>query len=125
MKQIWAVVLCLCMGQGAVAQVSGQEPRQDAAQEGVTIDTRVYHCEAGAQVQATYVNGITPAVAVIVIHGQQIALRTVPSGSGAFYAQHVVAGDPSGYLWITKGDEAALEWRGKADQRPLLLGCMS
>lgn len=82
-----------------------------------------YTCARGVEIPAVYVNALDqPGVAVILVEGRLIALEAGPSGSGVRYAW---PSDGSGYVWWTKGDEAALYWRnGEIGEETLLLdGC--
>lgn len=72
-----------------------------------SMQTLQYECERGAVVWATYVNADEGSFAIIHVEGQQVALKTARSASGAKYVQ---APDGAGYVWWTKGDEAFLAW---------------
>lgn len=81
-----------------------------------------YGCDRGAQIEAVYVNGGTPALAILTLEGRMVVLANVPSGSGAFYAA-APEGTP-GYFWRTKGNEATLSWRAAdGSEIDLLGGC--
>lgn len=81
-----------------------------------------YGCDRGARIEAVYVNGGMPALAILTLEGRMVVLSNVPSGSGAFYAE--APEGRAGYFWRTKGEEATLSWRA-ADgaETDLLDGC--
>ncbi|WP_373356557.1 MliC family protein [Pseudoroseicyclus sp. CXY001] len=77
-----------------------------SAAEAEVITTR-YHCERGVEVPVTYVNGVEPAVAVLMVENRMITLEQEVSGPGARYGW---PSDGSHYVWWSKGDEAQLVW---------------
>ncbi len=85
------------------------------------LKTVRYLCDRGVEIPAAYVNdGQGGSVVVLNVEGQQIALVSEETGSGARY------GWPSGgshYIWCSQGDEAMLLWRdGSEDTETDLLG---
>ncbi|NDV00478.1 MliC family protein [Pseudoroseicyclus tamaricis] len=70
------------------------------------ITTR-YLCERGVEIPVTYVNGVDPAVVVLVVEGRMMTLEQEVSGSGARYGW---PSDGSHYVWWDQGEEATLSW---------------
>lgn len=98
-------------------------PAAVAAQ--VTVTATTYVCERGIEVPVTYVNGTDPAMAFLVAEGKLVALRQVPSASGAFYAAF---DEQDGYRWTTKGGAAFLGWLAAdhtASEIALLKDCLA
>lgn len=92
------------------------------AEDGFSNGT--YLCERGVGLPATYVNGGTVSVVVLLVEGRQVTLQLEPSASGARYGW---PGDGSNYVWWTKGATATLLWRDGATgtERPLLSDCVA
>ncbi len=106
-----------------IAAVLAACPAAVAAE--VTVTSTHYVCERGVVVPVTYVNGTDPAMAFLVAEGKLVALREVPSASGAFYAAF---DEQDGYRWRTKGEEAFLAWLAAdhtAEETVLLTDCLA
>ncbi|MGZ9810046.1 MliC family protein [Pseudoroseicyclus sp. H15] len=78
-----------------------------AAPAGAEVITGRYICERGVEIPVTYVNGVEPAVVVLMVEGRMITLEQEISGSGARYGW---PSDGSHYVWWDKGGQAMLNW---------------
>lgn len=87
---------------------------------GADITRQSYLCARDVIVPAIYVSGdVNPAVAVILVEGQLVALQATPAASGSRYGGGQGA---EGYIWWTHGDTATLLWRDPgADAEEIIL----
>lgn len=87
------------------------------------VEAARYQCERGVEVQVVFVNAKEGSVAVLDIEGRLITLFAMPSASGVRYAW---PSDGSGYVLLTKGDQATILWHdpNKADDVPVYAQCV-
>ncbi|MGD9864721.1 MAG: MliC family protein [Pseudodonghicola sp.] len=88
---------------------------------GHDLDTRVYRCDRGAQLTASYINSDSGASAVLAVEGRVVALNEGPTGSGARYAPPP---GQDGYVWHTKGGAGVLLWQSSGEDRVIYQDCV-
>lgn len=98
------VLASICAGTSASADLS--------------MKTVLYDCLRGGQISASYVGSGTDSGVILLVEGQQIALPSARTGSGARYVS-----DETGYVWHTKGDDAFLAWIGDGEAQETLTSC--
>lgn len=75
-----------------------------SAQDAPDVMSLSYLCERNVIVPVTFINPSEgPGLAVMQVEGKQVALRSLPSGSGARY---VGFDEQDSYRLYTKGDDA-------------------
>lgn len=85
--------------------------------------TRLYVCDRGAVVEATYLNIAERSFAVVQFEGRQKAFETAVSASGARYVAAGMGEDP--YIWWTKGDTATLSFGPPSDETVIYTNCVA
>jgi len=71
-----------------------------------------YLCDRGVEIPVTYATTDDFAIVVLFVEGGLVTLHNEPAASGVRYAW---PSGGSGYVWLTKGDEATLLWRDGAE----------